>query len=187
MRHSLEFDCKLASLDQDTGLLKDFNAFLNSVQFIDVLPVLLVIIDLNKKVLLRERKRHTVSSTTRGGVPPIGHLPARSDRWVPEVGYPLLGYPQPGLRGSTQWGTPWPGLMGGTRWGTLPHQRTPWPGPNGGVPEVGYPHQGTPCQVRQGYMRWGTPQLDLAGVPPYLDLAGVPPQVWTDRQTRVKT
>ena len=50
----------------------------------------------NKKVLLRERKRHTdrgVSSTTRGGVPPppVGFPLARSDWGVPKVGHPLAG------------------------------------------------------------------------------------------------
>ena len=55
----------------------------------------------NKKVLLREHKRHTdrgVSSTpsvTRGGVssPQQGSLPARSDEGVPKVWYPLAGVP----------------------------------------------------------------------------------------------
>ena len=87
----------------------------------------------NKKVLLRERKRHTdrgVSSTqsvTRGGVPPIRVPPSQVwQRGVPEVGYP----------------------------------------------SVGVPHQGTPSHQ-------GTPQLDLAGVPP----PGVDRQTdgWMDR------
>ena len=81
-------------------------------------------VELNKKVLLRERKKHTdrgVSSTpsvTRGGVPPSRSYPlARSDGG----GVPEMGYPPPGLMGEyLRWGTPlagvtpWPGLMGGT-------------------------------------------------------------------------
>ena len=48
---------------------------------------------INKKVLLRERKRHTdrgsIKYSTQGGVPP-----ARSNRGaVPEVGYPPAGVP----------------------------------------------------------------------------------------------
>ena len=57
----------------------------------------------NKKVLLRERKRHTdcgVSRTTRGGVPPWPG-PMGGGGWVPEVGYPPppSGYPRPGPMG----------------------------------------------------------------------------------------
>ena len=107
----------------------------------------------NKKVLLRERKRHTdhdVSSTpsvTRGGVPPIrvpplGYPPARSDGGVP------------------------------------PCQGTPWPGPMGvGVPKVGYPPcRGTP-QAGPGQ---GTPHF---GYPPGWTWPRYPPpKVWTDRR-----
>ena len=68
----------------------------------------------NKKVLLRECKRHTdhsVSSTTRWGTPPpIGvPPPARSDG----------GYP---------------------RWGSPPDRVPPSQVPLGGVPKVGSPH-----------------------------------------------
>ena len=127
-----------------------------------------VTIEANKKVLLRERKRHTnrgVSSTpyvsqsgvppgqvwlggggTRGGVPPRrGTTPARSDRGgVTQGGVPPAGYPH---------GQVWQG-----------------------VPEVGYP--------RQGY-----PWLDLAGVSPGWTWPGYPPVTdgWMDGQTRVKT
>ena len=84
----------------------------------------------NKKVLLRERKRHTdrgVSSTTRWGTPSPrqGTPPARSD-WE---GYPRWGTP---CRGTAQ-----PGLMGGTQ-GGVPPSGYPQPGPTG-VPKVGYP------------------------------------------------
>ena len=65
----------------------------------------------NKKVLLRERKRHTdrdVSSTTRGRVPSsLPPLPGLTGRGYPRWGYPLSGYtPQPGLMGGTQGGVP---------------------------------------------------------------------------------
>ena len=110
------------------------------------------VIDWNKKVLLRERKRHTdrgVSSTPSvnwSGLPPV-------QVW----------------RGATQGGVP-------PCWGT-PHQSTLHPGltegTQGGVPPVGvppvqvwwgYPHQGTPICYR-GYLRWGTHQGTPIGVP----------------------
>ena len=56
-------------------------------------------------------------------------------------------------------GYPWPGLMGGTQ---------------GGYP-TGVPPAGP---------GWGTPQLDLAGVPPPLDRQT---DRWMDGKTRVKT
>ena len=140
----------------------------------------------NKKVLLRECKRHTdhgVSSTTRhgvplpgqvrwkGGVPEVEYPPARSDwgggvylRW----GTPRSGYPPPGLTGGySRWGTPqpgypWPGPIRGVylRWGT-PCQVTPWPGLMGGVPEVGYPNQVHPPPDGPGR---GTPPHPRCGL-----------------------
>ena len=142
----------------------------------------------NKKVLLRERKRHTdrgISSTpsvSQSGVPPPGRgtPPARSDR-------------------------------GEGNWGGVPPSQVRW---GGGTPLVGYPlvrsdggdlrwgspQQGYPlARSDGGYPRWGTPwQGYLRGVPPSWGslLSGPgqstpPPQVWTDRcvdgQTRVKT
>ena len=117
--------------------------------------------DNNKKVLLRERKRHTdrgVSSTTRDGVPllPSGYPPARSlgvppsqVPWVPPIrvppaplGYPhpLLGYP---LLGYHPWGTPcW----------VPPHQGTPLAGPGLGAPLAGS-GSGTP-PPRCGLTKW---------------------------------
>ena len=89
-----------------------------------------------KKVLLRERKRHTdrgVSSTTRWGTPPPVRVP------------PLVGVP------------PQPGLMGGgyPRWGT----------PQSGYPSVwtwlGY--SPPPTWTWLGYPPY---QLDLPRVPP---------------------
>ena len=100
----------------------------------------------NKKFLLRERKRHTdrcVSSTPSvswSGVPPgRGYPPARSDRGVPKVGYP----PHHHLP------------AGGTSPATCDMGHPPRPGPTGGHPRWGMP-------LPAG----GTPQLDLAGVPP---------------------
>ena len=136
----------------------------------------------NKKVLLRERKRHTdrrLSSTpsvNRSGVPP------------PPSGYPpQSGYPP--CRG-----TPHPGLLGG-----YPHQGTP----PSGYPPSEYP----PIQVWQGgtpqsdggipgvLPRWGTPPLSGHPPPPgwtwlgYLAPLSVDRQTggWMDGQTRVKT
>ena len=103
---------------------------------------------------------------------------------VPEVGYPLSGTiyqvpPHLGLTGGTQGGVPPSGT---------PRLDLAWVPPN--WTWLRYPLAGP---------GWGTPSLDLAGVPPlagpgrippppHLDLAQVPPpQVWTDRQTRVKT
>ena len=112
----------------------------------------------DKKVLLRERKRHTdrgVSSTTRGGVSPLG-VPPSQVQWRGNQG------------GVPRQGPPWPGLMGGTQ---------------GGDPLAGVP----PGQVWwRGYLRWGTPWqgYPLAGPgwgTPRLDMARVPPEVWTDR------
>ena len=114
---------------------------------------------MNKKVLLRERKRYT----DRG----ISITPSVI---LYEVGYPPSGYPQPGLTGGI-WGgvppfgyppsqgTPTRSDQGGTWGGVPPCQGTPcqvWQG----VPKVGYPPVGVPpCQVR-----WGVPEV---GYPPH--------------------
>ena len=134
---------------------------------------------LNKKVLLRERKRHTsccVASTpyvVLTGYPPHpdlaggGTLNRYPPAGNPPLGTPLAGYPLPGYpcQGTPLWqGTPPAGY------------------PSGRVP----PWQGTPLA---GYPPWqGTP---LAGYPPSCPMAfwvmlqsimgyGYPPQVWTD-------
>ena len=88
----------------------------------------------NKKVFLRERKRHTdrrLSSTpsvNRSGVPPLGEPPR-------------------------------PGLMGVyPRWGTTPSGYSPSPGLTGGcVPEVGYPPVGVPTS---GYLTAPSPSFN---------------------------
>ena len=92
------------------------------------------------------------------GYPP----PARSD-WgeVPKVGYPLAGIPLAKSDRGTQGGYPLAGVPparsdGVVSWGGVPPARSDG-GTWGGIPPR------------------GTPQLDLAGVPPWLDLAGVPP------------
>ena len=139
----------------------------------------------HKKVLLRERKRHTdcgVSSTTWGGVSRWGE-PPNQVQW----------------RGTwdrvpPHWGTPQPGLVGGRypRWGT-PSQVQWRRYPRWGTPQLGYP----PARSNGGYPRWGTPQqgvpprrgtpqLDLAGVPPLMPGPGwgtPPPTLGVDRQT----
>ena len=157
---------------------------------------------LNKKVLLRERKRHTDRSVARSdGGGGAGYL-----RWgTPRQCTPHQCTPQLGPMG----GTPWPGLMGvvpkveyppGQVWWEVPKVGYPPPirvppsqvwygGTWGGIPLVGVP----PSQVWQGVPEVGYPPAGPGrGTPPHLDLAGVPPLwVWTDRiitgQTRVKT
>ena len=142
----------------------------------------------NKKVLLRERKRHTarrVASThyaalsnpdlVRGGYPiqtelGWGTLP-------PEMGYPLawdgvpppleMGNPRPGMGYPPRPGMGYPPKLG---WGTPPDlgQGIPLPRPG-----MGYP----PTQTWDGVppyldLRWGTPYPDLRW--------GTPPKIWTD-------
>ena len=118
----------------------------------------------NKKVLLREHKRHTdrgVSSTTQLGSPPWPGLTLRGEctqGGVPPIRVPLArsdgGYPK--------WGTPLPsGYPRARSERVYPRWDTP--------PSWGTPHQGTPLS---GYP---PPHLDLARVPPHLDLARVPP------------
>ena len=127
----------------------------------------------HKKVLLRERKRHTdrrLSSTpsvnqvgyplplprsdgvggTQGGILPwLGYPPSRSDRGVPEVGYPLVRVPHVGL----------PTCQG--------------------TPCLGTPHRGTPIRVHPPSWTW-------LGYPPHprLDLARVPLPLGVDWQTK---
>ena len=168
---------------------------------------------LNKKVLLRECKRHTarlVATTPSvvftvgwgGGTPipgpdPDSGVPHPRSRW---------GYPIP------DWGVPHPRSR--CRW-VVPHPRSRWryPIPGRGKPSlVGYPPHLDLAGVPHPIWTWpGYPHLDLARVPPsgpgqgttHLDLARVPPigtwlgyppsgpgwgtPLWTDRQTRVKT
>ena len=145
---------------------------------------------LNKKVLLRERKRHTdrgVSSTlsvSRGGVSPLAGVPPSQVWWRGGIWHgvrPGRGTPGPGLMGE---GVPEVGYPPAQVWQGYPRWGTPLAGvPQDRfdrVPEVGYPSRGTPWwgipgQVWWGYPRWGTPQQ---GYPPgwtWLDLAGVPP------------
>ena len=149
---------------------------------------------IHKKVLLRERKRHTARRVA-------------SARYAGGGG----GYPVPGPRG----GGPHAKSGGG---GVVPSPRSGWGG--GTKSEGGTPSQvwvgggtksegGTPSQVlgeggipsRPG---WGVypggvppsqtwdgvppPSQIWDGVPPSQTWDGIPPQqVWTDTQTRVKT
>ena len=113
----------------------------------------------NKKVLLRERKRHTAHRVVS----------------TPYVG--LTGYPPPVLT--------WPGGGGGgvPRLGTHPppaeYPLSGYPHRQG-TPLAGYP----PSWTWQG-----TPRLlhgILGNVAKHYGI-WVPPPLWTDRQTRVKT
>ena len=119
----------------------------------------------NKKVLLRERKRHT-----GGGVPLLGGTPP----WVS----PCQTCPggTPSLPGGTPPRVPRSGLtVGYPRWGTPSRDgyispRYP-PSDLAGVPPI-TTGQGYPIPAGE-YPFLGTLPLDLAGVPPS-DLAGVP-------------
>ena len=135
----------------------------------------------NKKVLLRERKRHTdrrvastryVASVGGGGVPPSrsrwggGHPPSRS-RWggVPPSRSRWGGGapPHPGPGGGRGAGQGTPPIQvqvegGGVGWGTPPH-----PGPGGGQGRA-------PPQSRSRWGGWGAPRVP-------------PPPMWTDKQT----
>ena len=130
----------------------------------------------NKKVLLRERKRHTArrvvstpSVVLLGYPPQQGTPPSWPDQGTPPgQGIPPARVPpHPDLAGGGTWpGTPW----GGT-WPGYPPARVP-PG-GGGVPDWVPPGQGTPRGYLTGYPPGqGTP---LARVPPWGDLTGYPP------------
>ena len=113
---------------------------------------------MNKKVLLRERKRHT----------------ARRVASTPYV--VLTGYP-PGQGTPPARVPPWPGYppgQGTPSQGTPPARVPPWPGyPVARVPQGTPPARVPPCQ--------GTPLPGYPpqpGYPPWLDLAGYPPG-WT--------
>ena len=118
---------------------------------------------MNKKVLLRERKRHTARRVVN----------------TPSV--VLTGYPPS-----------WLGLGGGTLpGGTLLEGTLPYPTP-GRVPPIlawggtlpGVPYLGTPCPALEGYPAGGYPTLHYLGtpqqgtpsrVPPILTWHGTPP------------
>ena len=146
--------------------------------------------NINKKVLLRERKRHTARCVA-------------NTRYVVLTGYPPGGVPGPPRGGL---GTP-PPPRGGTRSGTppggvrvppggYPVRYTPWGG-GPGTPPGGVPSQVPPRGVRVppgGYLVRYTPPRGVrvpprggtrSGTPPggYLD----PPSPPVDRQTPVKT
>ena len=123
----------------------------------------------NKKVLLRERKRHTdrgVSSTTEVRYPPLsGYPPARSD----------------GGRGYLRWGTPPVGVPPSGLTGGVPKVGCPLLGYPPARSDRGYPRWGTPIRVSPSQVQWyptlGTPHWTWLGYPP------PPPQVWRDRRT----
>ena len=95
----------------------------------------------NKKVLLRERKRHTARRVVSTPCCPT---------WVPPWGGNRSGTPPVPPRGGTQSGTPLGGTRSGTPPGTppgVPSQVPPRPGtPPGGYP-VRYPPGGVPGRV----------------------------------------
>ena len=110
-----------------------------------------------KKVLLRERKRHT-PSVVLTGYPPRQGTPLLTwpGRGVPYLGTPPAGYPL----------LTWPG-----GWGVVPYL---------GTPLAGYTPGRVPPILTWGVPYLGTPQQDTPwqGTPPWLDLAGYPPS-WT--------
>ena len=133
----------------------------------------------NKKVLLRERKRHTARrvvstpSVVLTGYPPPGGVPG-PDRVPPRGGYPdldLTGYPPGGypVRYPPPGGVPGPG----------PDRVSP---PGGGYLDLtGYPPGGGyPDPPRCLMAFWEMLQSIMGyGYPP--------PQVWTDKQSETIT
>ena len=126
-----------------------------------------------KKVLLRERKKHTdrrvvsIPSVVLTGYPPVltwpGGDPARGyPTWVPLAGYPLAGYPPAGY--PPAWYPP------------------------AGYPLVGYPPSGYPPPAGPGRV----PPLGVCPMAFWecckaLWDMGPPPQVWTDKQSETIT
>ena len=166
---------------------------LSTIGFGDYVAGKLIIqlINVNKKVLLRERKRHTarrVSSARYaegGGVTPsqVGGYPVPGlggtlfQVWEGRVGYPRSrGYPVPGLGGfpiqTWSGGYPrypltWDGVPSNLRWGTP-------------LPDLGW---GTPpSQTWDGVPPPARPGM---GYPPDLGRGTPPPQCWTDRHSQV--
>ena len=122
----------------------------------------------NKKVLLRERKRHTarrVASTRYAALsnPDLvgGGTPSRPGQGgVPPTHHPdLVGGGTPGI--------PTPTIQ--TWSGGLPHPDLAWGGTLG-TPQTGMEYPPTWDGVLPLDLGWGTPHLDLGWVPPYLDL-----------------
>ena len=113
---------------------------------------------LNKKVLLRERKRHTarhVASTPSVVLTGVNPIPGPD----PDGGTPSLGVPL----SRSRWGYPHLDLAGVD--GGVPH---PWW--RRGYPPSGL-NQGTPLST----FRWGYPITGQVLPPPHLDMARVPP------------
>ena len=115
----------------------------------------------NKKVLLRERKRHTVRrvvttpSVVLTGYPPIltwlGGVPYLG---TPPAGYPRQGYPRQG----TPLGRVPPSPQQGTPWQGIPRQGTP-PGCTWqGTPPVSAPWHSEKCC--KALWNMGTPPVD---------------------------
>ena len=149
----------------------------------------------NKKVLLRERKRHTARRVASaryagwgGGLPRpgmVGGYPIQSWWGVPHLVMVERGIPHPVMVG----GYPptiltWPGgeYMGveapsrpgcGDTWGTPPPSRPGW-----GTPPPSRPGQGTPPTIKT-WLRYPPPsrpgQGGTGGTPHHPDLAGVSP------------
>ena len=111
----------------------------------------------NKKILLRERKRHTDRVSSTPSVALYG-------------GYPLLGGTPPWVIPHQTWPGGTPSLL--REYPTLGTLHQTWPG-GGDTPSLseGYPTLGIPHPTWLGYP------------PPWLDLARVPPPPWTDRWT----
>ena len=112
----------------------------------------------DKKVLLRERKRHTALRVVSASFPDgwgRGGTPSNLG-WGGVPGNPLLILD--GVPPSAEWGTPHPDL----EWGYLP-SRPGWGTPPLSGPEMGYPPPPS--------AEWGIPHPDLGwGTTPNLDL-----------------
>ena len=152
----------------------------------------------NKKVLLRERKRHTArrvvstpsvvlpgyppppggvpdQGTPPGGVPDPGTPPGGYLTWVPPLGGYLTRVPPRGTRVPPQGGT-WPGYPPGGYLTRVPPRGGTWLGYPPGGTWPGYPPGGVPDP---GTPRGGTwPGYPPGGVP------GPPLPPGVDRQTK---
>ena len=111
----------------------------------------------NKKVLLRERKRHTVRRVASACYAALCDGGGQTWGTPPDMGYPPdMGSPQDMGYPPKTWGTPTPDMGYLRTWGT----------PNMGYPsEMGYPMD----------MRWGTPPQDLRWDTPPRPEMGYPP------------
>ena len=127
--------------------------------FVEFFGCSLITYENNKKVLLRERKRHTDrhATSTRYAAPARGGTPGGA----PIISW--MGYPP--LAG---WGTPHYELDG------VPPTIS-WMGYPPTISWMGYPPPWAGWGSSPPWAGWGTPHHQLDGVTPHHELDGVPP------------